>query len=84
MKSRYTVVQPAHAGRVVNESIVHAVAKQQASFEFYPNTCWATHFEISPKRFTTPTLTLLFASEQAHCALVVCDSESASVALQEL
>ena len=40
---------------------------------FYMNTCWAPHFEMSPKPFTMATLTLFSASEQIHCALVVGD-----------
>ena len=36
--------------------------------------------EMNPKYFTMATIALFSASEQAHCALVVCVSESMTVA----
>ena len=36
---------------------------------------------MSLKRFAMATIALFSASEQTHCALVVCDSESVTVAL---
>ena len=44
-------------------------------FIFYMNTRRAAHLEMSPKRFTMAAVSLFTASEQTHCALVVCDSE---------
>ena len=42
---------------------------------FFINTCRAHDLVISPRRFTLATIALFSASEQTHCALVVCNSE---------
>ena len=42
-------------------------------FLFYMSICWAPFLKISPKRFTMVTVPLVSASEQTHCALVLCD-----------
>ena len=45
------------------------------------NTCRGPYLEMSPKRFTVPTIALFSASEHTHRALVVCHSQWVSVAL---
>ena len=42
-------------------------------FVVFMSTCRAPHLEMSPKSFTMATVALFSASEQTHCALVVCD-----------
>ena len=49
----------------------------------YMNTCWAPHFKMSPKHFTLASAALFSASKQAHCTLVVCDSEGVTVAFTQ-
>ena len=43
--------------------------------------CHAPHLELSPKCFPVEIIALFSASEQTHCALVVCDFEWVTVAL---
>ena len=48
------------------------------------NTCWAPHREMSPRRFTMAAIALFSASEQTHCALIVCDSKWVTVSLHSV
>ena len=42
-------------------------------------TCWASHLEMNPNRFTTATIAQFSASEHILCALVVRDSKWVTV-----
>ena len=61
-----------------------AAPEEKSSFIYYficLNTCRVPHLEMSPWRFTMATIVLFPASENTHCALVVCDTEWVTAAL---
>ena len=60
------------------------VERKTWSFLFYMNTCWVSHLGMSPNCFTMATTVLFSASEQTHCALIICNTEWVTVALHSV
>ena len=60
--------------RRLNICFVYSCTSSKSTYKFhflYEHFCWASHLEMSSKRFTLAITALFPASEQTHCALVV-------------